>query len=103
MFAVTARFRWPICSPIRAHGTPVRWSRLIRRWRRSCGENAGHPGRDIRPRDLRPEAVAAEALEHAPLRRSIIARDKLEHRGEDLRRHLHPTRPPRLRHLLSHA
>ena len=22
VFAVTARFRWPTCSPIRAHGTP---------------------------------------------------------------------------------
>jgi hypothetical protein len=25
VFAVTARFRCPTCSPIRAHGTPARW------------------------------------------------------------------------------
>ena len=43
MFAVTARLRWPMCSPIRAHGTPPRCKREIRRCRRSCGEKAGTP------------------------------------------------------------
>ena len=38
MLAVTETFRCPTCSPIRAHGTPPRWSRLIRRCLRSCGE-----------------------------------------------------------------
>jgi hypothetical protein len=43
VFAVTATFRWPTSSPIRAHGTPRRCSSEIRRWRRSWGENAGTP------------------------------------------------------------
>lgn len=42
VFAVTARFRRPTCSPIRAQGTPPR-SRPTRRWRTSCGLKAGTP------------------------------------------------------------
>ena len=35
------RLRCPTNSPIRAHGTPRRWSSEIRRWRRSCGDQSG--------------------------------------------------------------
>jgi hypothetical protein len=40
---VTLRLRRPTKAPIRAHGTPRRWSSEIRRWRRSCGDHSGIP------------------------------------------------------------
>ena len=38
---------------------------------------------DTSPRQCRPEAVSAEALEHPPLRRPIVARAESEHRFEE--------------------
>ena len=41
--AVTERDRWPTRAPISAQVSPCRCQRLMRRWRRSCGDQVGVP------------------------------------------------------------
>ena len=49
-----------------------------------------HPGRDARPRDSGAEPVAAEPLDHPPLRGPVFARHKRQDGLEDDRRHRNP-------------
>jgi len=97
VFAVTARLRWPTCSPIRAHGTPPRWEhsdapvpQVVRREVRDAGCGAG-------ARDRGAEAIGTEALEDAPLGSAVLARHERADGREQLRRHRHPAGAARLR------
>lgn len=67
VFAVTARLRWPTCSPICAHGTPPRCRREILRCRRSCGESAGTPAAVTGSRDSSSQAIGGDAHETRPV------------------------------------
>jgi hypothetical protein len=72
VFAVTARLRWPTCSPILAHGTPERCRRLTLRCLKSCGLNVGTPAA-MQARVTAVRKRAAEALKDAPLRGAVVA------------------------------
>ena len=67
---------------------PRRWSRLIRRWRRSCGENAGTPAArhafaiDVRSASA-PEPANRRRVGVAVLARAELALELVgEHRGK---------------------
>lgn len=96
--AVTLRLRWPTNSPIRAQGVPRKCSRLIRRWRRSCGDQSGIAAAR---QALAIEVRKASAPESGKSRASgvaVVAWAELGfERLGDQRVELDPERLPRLR------